>query len=301
MSSMLATSAASVAAEDGPAKMQPTSAEELGQCYAPSARRAGSEGQIEILATIEPDGSISEAKVKPGSEPWQDEAARCVIKLLRFDAAVKNGVATRSQVVIPINFNLFDVPVEVPPRVQAWSSKEVGKCYAQSARWAGQEGRLLVTATIEADGSLSAYELPPGVEPWQAETAKCVLGVLKFSPGTLDGVPVAARAIVPISFSLMGGPRVEFQKLLSTQAEFEEANRTCYPPGMSVEATPQYRVTVSRLGNATRIEVVESTGDERLDKAGICLLRLLKFQPAMRGREKVVSTLVFPVLLSPPK
>ena len=300
-STLLAGSVATATAEDKPAKLHQSSPEEMGRCYAASARQAGSEGRIAITATIEPDGSVGAVKLPPGIETWQEETALCVVKLLRFDAAVKDGVATRSQVVIPLNFSLPDEPVVVPPTTQATSSEEISKCYSQTARRAGEEGRLLVTATIEADGSLGQYELPAGVEPWQAETAKCVLGVLKFQPGTVDGVPVAARATFPIIFALIGNPPIQFIKLVSTEAEFDEANRACYPPDLNVSATPKYRTTVSRLGKATKVEVVESSGNKKLDEAGICLLKRLKFQPAMAGDEKIVITSVFPVPLSPPK
>lgn len=284
-----------------PAKLHQGSPEELGRCYTPTARRSGSEGKIEIIATIEPDGSVGEVKFPSGIEPWQEEAAQCVMKLLRFDAAVKDGVATRSQVVIPLSFDLQDEPVLEPPRIQATSSEQIGKCYARSARRSGQEGRVFVTVTIEPDGSLGHFDLPTGIEAWQDETARCVLGVLKFLPGTRDGIPVAAQATLPISFSLIGSPPIQYPKLVSTASEIEVANRICYPPDLSAQAVPQYRVTISRAGKATKIKVVESTGDERLDEAGICLLKLLKFQPAMRGEEKDESTSVFPVPLNPPK
>ena len=281
--------------------MHQASADELGGCYAPSARRAGSEGKIEVLATIEPDGSVSEAKIPPGIEPWQEEAAHCVIKLLRFDAAVKDGVATRSQVIIPINFDLLDESVITPPRIQPRENEEIGKCYSKKARRAGSQGRLYVQVVIEADGSLGQIDMPEGIEPWAEETARCVLGKLKFLPGTRDGVPVAAMATLPIQMSLIGSPPIEYLKLASTQAEIEEANRACYPPDSHAIARAQFRVTVTSRGKATHIEIVESTGDPNLDEAGVCILNRMKFIPAKSGKVPVESTSVLPVTLTPPK
>lgn len=297
-------SAESPIAEPGvssPAKMHKASPEDLGTCYAATARGAGSEGKVDVIATIEPDGSISQVTLPPGIEPWQEETAQCVMKLLRFDAAVANGVPTRSQVLVPLNFSLPDEPVLVPPRLQPSSPQAVGRCYSRYARSTGQEGRLFVSITVEADGRVSKIDMPKGIEPWQEETAKCVLGVLKFHPGTVDGVPVAAQATMPLYFSLIGSPKFDSPKLVSTQPEQEDANQRCYPPDSSAIAQPQYRLTITRSGKATRITVVESTGDERLDQAGICLLKLLRFQPAMRGKAAVESTTVLPVILAPPK
>ena len=70
---------------------------------------------------------------------------------------------------------------------------------------------------------------------------------------------------------------------------------------MRATATPKYRAKISRLGKAIRVDVLESSGDKKLDEAGICLLERLKFHPAMRGNEKVVTTSVFQIPLSPPK
>ena len=66
---MLAADAARGAVEDKPARMHHASAEVLGQCYAATARRAGSEGKLEITATIEADGSVGAVKLPPAIEP----------------------------------------------------------------------------------------------------------------------------------------------------------------------------------------------------------------------------------------
>ena len=297
---LLVVSAASSAAEDKPVTLRQSSPEEMSRCYAASARRAGSEGKIQITATIEPDGSVSNVQVPPGTEPWQENTARCVVKVLRFEAAVKDGAAARSQVVIPLDFDLTGEPIVLPPTLQAWSPAAIGKCYPESAWQEGKEGQVLVTANIEADGSLRDFELPIGISRWQEMTANCVMRVLKFQPATRDGVPVAGRATFPISFNMLGGTPIEYFKIVSTQAEFEAANRTCYPPDLRATATPKYRATITRRGKATKIEVVESTGDDRLDAVGVCVLKLLKFQPSMRGNDRLESTAVFPVPLNPP-
>jgi hypothetical protein len=250
---------------------------------------------------IERDGSIGEVTMPPGIEPWQEETAQCVMGLLRFDAALTNGVPSRSNIVIPLKFDLLDEPVIVPPRIPAWSRKEDDNGYSRYARRTGQEGRLFVTVTVEADGSLGEVELPAGIESWQEETARCILGIVKFLPGTADGVAVAAQAKLPLHFSLIGSPPVEYPKLISTRAELKDAIRACYPPDSLANANPQYRMTVNRAGMARKIRIIESTGDAKLDEAGICVLKLLKFQPAMRGKEAIDSTAVVPIPLAPPK
>ena len=188
-----------------------------------------------------------------------------------------------------------------PPKIQKGSSGKVGNCYSLYARRTGRQGLLHVVATIEPDGHVSQIEMPPGIDSWQEETARCVMGVLKFEPGTRDGVPVAAKVQVPLNFALEDSEKISILKVASTKPEIEDAYRKCYPPDAFALAEPKYRVTVNAKGKATKIELVESVGDAALDQAGVCMLESVTFQPTMQGKHPVESTAILPVTLRPPK
>ncbi len=189
------------------------------------------------------------------------------------------------------------------PTVDYGNPRETNRCYSPRARRTGSEGRTLVVVRIEADGSIGDMVFSPGIEPWQEETARCVLGLAKFTPGKRGGVPVVSEAQVPIHFFLDTGPgdapTLTTPQLVSTAAEIEDACRACYPPDSLSIAEPQYRVTFSERGKATDIALVGSSGDEALDRAGRCMIENLRFEPTKRDGVRVRSTVTMPILMRP--
>ena len=61
-----------------------------------------------------------------------------------------------------------------------------------------------------------------------------------------------------------------------------------------------YRITVTDGGRVRKAEIVSSSGNEELDKAGVCILHKLVFVPARRNGVDVEATLNWPILVRPP-
>jgi hypothetical protein len=191
-------------------------------------------------------------------------------------------------------------PPKMAMRSQAQEA-QVSACYSRFARNTGQMGRVIVRVTIAPDGSVAEAGFPPGIAAWQEQTARCVLQVVPFTPGTKDGTPVTAQVDMPIVFSLDDSGRVTFLKVKSTDEEMEAALRDCYPADTISIATPKFRVAVSPRGRAMDVKLVESSGDENLDRAGACVLKALNFHPTKQGNEPVSSSAIIPVTVRPPK
>jgi outer membrane biosynthesis protein TonB len=196
-------------------------------------------------------------------------------------------------------------PAQITPpellELTAAQRASISNCYAFSARRHGYAGRVMVKATIGTDGRVIGHELKQGVEPWQAKSAECVLGVLRFKPATRNGVPVEAEAKVPVAFNLEGSAPAALPQVVTPPTEFEGIIRRCYPPDEAAIQEISYRVTIAASGKARKIELVESSGVASLDQAGRCILESLTYEPARRGKTAIESTAVMPVQLRPPK
>jgi TonB family protein len=192
-----------------------------------------------------------------------------------------------------------------PPRILPGNQAAINNCYSRSGKRRGGEGRTVVEATIAPDGSVGDVQLAPGILPWQEQTARCVIGQMRFEPGRHDGEPVAARIQFPIVFSLQdvagSTSLVTDPKLRSTHEEIEDAYRACYPADMVSIARPQYSVTIDTKGRVTASKLVESSGDDALDRAGTCMFERIRFDPATRDDRPVSATLTLPMLVRPPK
>jgi hypothetical protein len=189
----------------------------------------------------------------------------------------------------------------VPPRLDRGKLADLSDCYAISARRAGAEGEIRIMLTVGTDGYVSEYELPAGIERWQEVTADCVVPRLRYVPATRDGVPFAATISFSLAFALEGSDPLTLAKLTASEGEIEEALRSCYPPDRKETATSEYRVTVNVRGWPSQVMLVKSSGDKKLDKAGACVLKKVRYEPAKRGERPVMSTLLVPLTVRPPR
>jgi outer membrane biosynthesis protein TonB len=285
---------------DVPARIRPAPPEQFARCFTKSAPRTTVDEKVQVVATISPDGKAGNLRFPLDIESWQEETARCVMGLLQFDPATHDGEPVAMDVSVPLILKRPAAPSVIPPRLVYVNPDELTDCYARSARRAGAEGRIQIGLTIEPDGRVSRYELPPGIEPWQKVTAECVIARLRFEPATRDGVPFTTRIEFPLNFALEGTVPLTLAKLVASDDEVEAATRHCYPADRQETATSQYRVTVNVRGWPSQVMLVESSGDKKLDHAGACVIKKLRFEPAKRGEQPVMSTLLMPITLRPP-
>ena len=78
--------------------------------------------------------------------------------------------------------------------------------YPQDAVQAKQEGRVIVSFVVDADGSIVEPRVVKSVSPsFDAEALRIVSAMPRWTPGMQGGQPVRVRYTVPISFKLTSG------------------------------------------------------------------------------------------------
>lgn len=290
---------ASASAPDMRPKLEPLSAAQVEQCVPSDTRPSARQETLLVAVTVSPDGKADNLRFPANVEPWQEASARCIMGLLEFSPAMHDGVPVAADVSVPIDFRLPSAPRIVPPRMHHEKPEVFTDCYARSARRAGAEGRVEVELTVGPDGRVRDYQLPAGIERWQEVTARCVIERLSFEPATRDGVPFAAKLRFPLNFSIEGFDPLTLARLAASDDELDAAVRSCYPGDRQEIASPKYRVTVNVRGWPSQVMLVESSGDKKLDAAGACVLKKVRYEPARRGERPVMSTLLVPVTLRP--
>lgn len=93
-----------------------------------------------------------------------------------------------------------------PPRIKAKGdriSAAINACYPSASRRLSEEGRVMLTITIDAAGKVGAMSVNTSSGFQRLDgAAECVVRRLPFEPGKRDGQPVAAQATLPIVFKL---------------------------------------------------------------------------------------------------
>lgn len=202
-----------------------------------------------------------------------------------------------------------DSPRPTAPTLLETRQGDIDRCYPLSAQNSGREGDLVMTVAVSAEGLFLGYSLPAEALPWKHEAAQCLSRVLKFAPGRLDGAPVDSEGTLAIRFRMFtpapegsGTTRGDIlgARMKSSEAELREAQKRCYPAGRSEEAEVTYRWVIGVDGRSRKVEVVEGSGNAALDRAGACLLRHLRFLPAIFGSQWAESTVTERIRIAPP-
>jgi protein TonB len=74
--------------------------------YPQIAKRAGIEGKVYVLAFIDENGNVANARVIKGIDGGCDEAALDAVKQTKFNPGKQDGKPVKVQVTIPIVFKL---------------------------------------------------------------------------------------------------------------------------------------------------------------------------------------------------
>jgi protein TonB len=93
-----------------------------------------------------------------------------------------------------------------PPRIKARGDRiaaAINACYPSASRRLSEEGRVMLTITIDAAGKAGAMSVSQSSGFARLDgAAECVIRRLPFDPGKRDGQPVEAQATLPIVFKL---------------------------------------------------------------------------------------------------
>jgi TonB family protein len=188
--------------------------------YPEQARKDGIQGEILTRVLVGVDGTIEQALIqKSSSFEILDNAALEAVQAAKFKPARHEDKPIRVWVTIPVRFTLTDDHVTTPtelekdPNIIAYHIVEVKPRpidiptpeYPEQARKNGIEGRTVVRALIDFDGSISAMEIYSSSGNEILDNA--ALSAVKrstFEPASHKGKAVKVWVSIPIQFKLSG-------------------------------------------------------------------------------------------------
>lgn len=281
------------------------------ECTVQVGPEAAAGDTLVVRLKLNEDGSLKDFSLPDESPPWMHGLAKCGLAKLRFAPGTRDGAAVESggsvtftirtqaamggsTVVIEQAGRLATFPRLVRMPESTWD------CFPREFARRGNVARFVVSLTILPDGQVTNVTIPVGGESWQEETAHCVLGRIAFIPGTLDGVPVAAEASLPIVYSVESGA-VFKPELRSSDDQIEAAYRACYPPDLVATTSAFYRFDIAPNGKVANPNVYKGTGDPRLDEAGVCILNRLEFTPLKQNGRAIRSSVTWELPMRPPR
>ena len=209
--------------------------------YPKEAKDKKIEGTVFISFVVEKDGSPSAIKVMRGVEGGNmlnDEALRVVSMMPKWTPGVQNGVAVRTQYMLPVHFTLTDNS-QTQNNSQSGSNNNTTHNYsnqqsAESANgqtiWVDEkpefhgnllkyladnihypealkskktEGSVSVSFVVGTDGSVTGTRIDkkdPGRTEMEQEALRVINAMPKWKPAIQNGTPIAERIYLAIPF-----------------------------------------------------------------------------------------------------
>ena len=206
--------------------------------YPVAAEKNGIQGRVVCSFVVECNGSITNVKVVKSVDPLLDEEAVRVLSLMpKWTPGAKDGVPVRVKYTVPVTFMLTAGPANEPKMTSNTDNKpdttkvydavekmpqfvggdaELRKFlhnnikYPVAAEEKGIQGRVVCSFVVECDGSISNIKIIKSVDPSLDEEAVRVLSLMpKWTPGTIDGVPVCVKYTVPVTFRLAAVSKID--------------------------------------------------------------------------------------------
>ncbi len=147
----------------------------------------------EILNIVEDDVEIEEVEIK-SSEDDQTQA----VEIIEMPPPEEEEEVTNE---------IFTVVEDMPefPGGQAALLQYIGKAvkYPVIAQENGIQGRVIVTFTVEKDGSVADAQIVRGVDPsLDKEALRVINSMPKWKAGMQRGKPVRVKYTIPVTFRL---------------------------------------------------------------------------------------------------
>jgi len=187
--------------------------------YPPLARSSRTEGTVQVMASIGPDGRVTDVSLISGPASLAT-AALDAVKQWTFSPTMQNGtpVAGRAQVAVPFHLDDATAPARAAVEMQAepqpptptrirvggmvQTSKLVTKVppvYPQAARDAGIHGTVELQVVISKEGKVSTMQVIDG-NPLLAAAAQDAVSQWVYAPTRLNGNPVEVATTISVPF-----------------------------------------------------------------------------------------------------
>lgn len=164
---------------------------EIDSCFPESVRRQGVASRFVTTITILPDGSLRDLMLPPGSDSWQEAAARCALEKLTFLPGTLDGIAVEAHATLPIEFNYNNEKSLVTPKIRSTADQieaAYSACYPS-------DSLTMTSAIYRFDVSIIGHVSNPKVvkssgDPRLDESGACILKMLRFFPMKQNGQTV---------------------------------------------------------------------------------------------------------------
>src|SRR5262249_3652076 len=174
--------------------------------YTDEALKARIEGTVTLEAAVDVQGAIKILRVVKGLGYGLDERAIGAVLDWKFAPATRNGAPVEAITQVDVDFKLpvtLNEAITIGPGVTPPTViSRVEPQYTDEARDAKYQGTVVVSATIQKDGTIKVDKVLRELDYGLTEKAVEALQQWKFKPGMRNGEAVAVSLKIEVNFNL---------------------------------------------------------------------------------------------------
>lgn len=174
--------------------------------YTDEALKAHIEGTVTVEAAVDLEGKIKILRVVKRLGYGLDERAIGAVLDWKFAPATRNGAPVEAITQVDVDFKIpasFNETITIGPGVTPPTIiSRVEPQYTDEARDARYQGTVVVSATIEKDGTLKVDKVLRELDYGLTAKAVEALQQWKFKPGMRNGEAVAVSLKIEVNFNL---------------------------------------------------------------------------------------------------
>jgi TonB family protein len=239
--------------------------------YPKIAKMTGAHGTVQLDATVGVDGHISAVRVLSGHPMLQNAAKEAVLQW------VYAAPAKETHTNVSLNFVAPEpsTPASSLPAIQqAVLISRVAPIYPKAAKQAGVRGAVVLNATIDTQGNVSAVRVIKG-DDLLNEAAVEAVKQWRYKPTMMNGQPVVTETQITLNFVGEGGPGGQIEP-----AQLIERKEPVHPGGelASLSGTVKFLATIGMDGRLKDIRVAD--GPAELVPAALAAVKQWVYRPA---------------------
>jgi len=179
-----------------------------------------------------------------------------------------------------------------PPRIgQMPSQSAIDRCYPPSIARAN----ITVTIHVTSDGDVAGIDFSPTLTESVKNSIRCIVRLIEFKPGTLDGKPVETKATLPFRFAAAdydSKHQLTAPVLITAPDAIAALQASCTPNDLKTGGEIVLALKLSERGKVTGADVAVSSGNREVDRVAVCMARRLEFEPLRYRNQPAKAVMV---------
>lgn len=187
-----------------------------------------------------------------------------------------------------------------PPRiVQMPSQSAIDRCYPPSIARAN----ITVILNVSRVGEVAGIEFSPTISEPVKNSIRCIVRMIEFQPGTLEGQPIETQATLPFRFGASDRDlkhELIAPVLVTSPDAIAALQAGCMPQHLNAGGEIVLSLKLSERGKVTDADVAVSSGNGEVDRVAVCMARRLEFEPMQFRNQPAKAVMVqWSVSISP--